>query len=1466
MAEDDDRYRSFRERGYDNWPEEWGNDFALDLEEEQQQIRSPVRPPAQAIELDLPDLGPPIFNILPEEEEEEEKENLVPYIDNGKADEEYKDWGLFNGETSIFDRLRMQARELAYYNTEIRDRLQIQLNGEYVRRQLAEKMIEKFRANPALACSRVSVNRFVIEYAMQKYGMHRRFGPIFSERKTECDGLTAIRMTGLVRSVPRLTPEALFRLLENIVRLRTPRMRYDGLRLPTMDQINRLEREYMRRIGFNLIKIVPDENQRAAVNAILKEADEDDEGSNDILLPQFAMQIRDLVCAVNDELKHNCLQRDIRSIHNALQINEAYTGYNQQVERFRGDTYVDQNGVVKNYPFAYDERIMLLLNYISSIGDYNTYNRWNADDMFYVRIQTGLQARQMNVNGRRVRPIATKYIARSIHKYLVLNGYTENELPENLHVMIINNLERIIERAMARMTPTAFRYVMQQTNMLAHRAPAGDQNNGYRYELERKFPIDIAHLTFDEPNQADATSLEMQFKELINTFLDDNLRDIMAQPVGARPKVFMNVGWLAYRTYQHKYQPTLEARGFIQMYHTFDISKATIEVRTQFRWLKNLVDALKEHHNQVIEYYKENNMDLEFDTNSIYLRSIRLIVLHQNQDVINQMWARVQNRDQYLNNELVRPARFNVAGTKIRLINANPDEDGELKKVRLRAGCCSTDGYFKEMTIRSALLRAGLCLFEFYYGYFNTEKYIERGSKEKVIGDMLREWDTLDDGLKEIFLSEDVEEMLTYCYHKKGKSPPVYLYYANRFINPDEKCIEGDLYGILKDGHMHLCRYDIKRHGFLNEHRKKFEGIKATKGRIIEKLQPRQDIKNKIRMFIDIETFCPNIITKAYHQPYLIVVGDDSDHFYDFWGLNAKEDFLNWLGGLLDPVIGMKGHKSSQTIEFWSFNGAKFDYIFFVRELIKRYHVEVLGDITNTKRIVCGNLVFMDFRNIFASGSLDKLAQSWKIDYRKTEMDHSKVNIAMIENDENFKKECIEYCRNDVTVLRHLFYKYKDLILGFHKGDQYNKRDNFFSASDLSMNIFQTLYLNPNTHISGVNREYYEEVRSSYYGGITQCLKKIGHNLNYYDINSCYPYIMTDPVPIRMKKRVTVEHVRNITESVYRDDTFEPNSLYQVLEFTFKYETIIPNLPVRTKDGLYYVLESREPSWRWGFELIHGFVHSKLKGVKVKDYYQWKMVKVFSTYIKDIYERRLKAKKEGNTSLSELLKVLMNSLYGKFGQKLYPSVEYVNSKTLVEMCISNEYSDNIRDITQYDDDCYKMIFNDEVYTQQIGSCVFLASYITARARSHLLETISKLKDGDKSVYYMDTDSIITSSTLDEEFLSQETLGKLKLEKGNIQEGIFLGSKMYYLKCKDGSEDYHIKGVKKNALKPEEVRPFFVELMANGEKKITNKATFMRSVDGVKVVDVDKRITIKNRRKFVGFDSLPYFNIKDAQVA
>jgi hypothetical protein len=124
----------------------------------------------------------------------------------------------------------------------------------------------------------------------------------------------------------------------------------------------------------------------------------------------------------------------------------------------------------------------------------------------------------------------------------------------------------------------------------------------------------------------------------------------------------------------------------------------------------------------------------------------------------------------------------------------------------------------------------------------------------------------------------------------------------------------------------------------------------------------------------------------------------------------------------------------------------------------------------------------------------------------------------------------------------------------------------------------------------------------------------------------------------------------------------------------------------------------------------------------------------------------------------------------------------------------NKYLDLIKDKIELDD--YYLIetietneINNDNSTHNIN--VAIAAAITSYARIHM----SQFKNNSNiNLYYTDTDSIYTDSILDDNLISNKTLGKLKLE--NIaKKAIFLSPKVYCLNLISDEIIYKAKGLK-----------------------------------------------------------------------
>lgn len=179
----------------------------------------------------------------------------------------------------------------------------------------------------------------------------------------------------------------------------------------------------------------------------------------------------------------------------------------------------------------------------------------------------------------------------------------------------------------------------------------------------------------------------------------------------------------------------------------------------------------------------------------------------------------------------------------------------------------------------------------------------------------------------------------------------------------------------------------------------------------------------------------------------------------------------------------------------------------------------------------------------------------------------------------------------------------------------------------------------------------------------------------------------------------------------------------------------------------------------------------------------------FTRFVESVYEKREEAKRTGKKEISFFYKLLMNSLYGRFG---------INPKcSITEICDFDRLNELLMDPGFYSSDQLSELYYIVNYYEEFSdwsppriSAVYLSAAITAYARIHMYPYISR-----PDCYYTDTDSVVLGSPLQENEISKTELGKFKLEHEVIQ-GLFLAPKTYIIDPKEGPPIIKHKGVAK----------------------------------------------------------------------
>lgn len=236
--------------------------------------------------------------------------------------------------------------------------------------------------------------------------------------------------------------------------------------------------------------------------------------------------------------------------------------------------------------------------------------------------------------------------------------------------------------------------------------------------------------------------------------------------------------------------------------------------------------------------------------------------------------------------------------------------------------------------------------------------------------------------------------------------------------------------------------------------------------------------------------------------------------------------------------------------------------------------------------------------------------------------------------------------------------------------------------------------------------------------------------------------------------------------------------------------------------------------------------------------YKFNKEVVFKDYVDYLYQLRIQYSKLDPYNL--IAKILLNSLYGRFGMK------EVNIK--YEIISREEFSKIeitlIKDYIEIENNILVGL-HQETGDSSINVSIAVAAAITAYSRIHM----TKFKnDPNIKLYYSDTDSVFVDKPFDPSLIDSKILGKLKLEY-ICEEAVFLGPKCYCLKTEKGLIT-KVKGLKD--VSTLDMKDFKSLLFKNNEI-IKNHKKWFRSLELGKITIKDQLYSIKstdNKRHFI----------------
>jgi hypothetical protein len=271
----------------------------------------------------------------------------------------------------------------------------------------------------------------------------------------------------------------------------------------------------------------------------------------------------------------------------------------------------------------------------------------------------------------------------------------------------------------------------------------------------------------------------------------------------------------------------------------------------------------------------------------------------------------------------------------------------------------------------------------------------------------------------------------------------------------------------------------------------------------------------------------------------------------------------------------------------------------------------------------------------------------------------------------------------------------------------------------------------------------------------------------------------------------------------------------------------------------------------------YGYTFEIIKG------YLFEKGDLFSGYVDRMYNLRKQYAKSHAMNL--IAKLLMNSLYGKFGMKLESTtVDIYNVSTDEAMHEFEEmlgaFGESIQDYIQIDDSYIivrdslinlKYDKNEDVY-HGLDVNIAIASAITSHARVHM--SIFK-NNSDFNLFYTDTDSAVIDKALPEYKVGGE-LGQVKLEH-TIDRAVFLAPKTYALISDEGTEVIKVKGITPAVAENIHINDLEHLLIQDSSKEFTQEKWFKKVIEGeINVSDVAYTLKVtSNKRALIYVDGI-----------
>jgi len=448
----------------------------------------------------------------------------------------------------------------------------------------------------------------------------------------------------------------------------------------------------------------------------------------------------------------------------------------------------------------------------------------------------------------------------------------------------------------------------------------------------------------------------------------------------------------------------------------------------------------------------------------------------------------------------------------------------------------------------------------------------------------------------------------------------------------------------------------------------------------------------------------------------------------------------------------------------YAHNGSSFDVLGILTER-ELYEAEKVAAGTKVFEYKVNGVMYRDSKHLIPL-PLSKVAKSVDMEKGITPQEYIDGTVTEI------TQEAIEYCLLDVRILSSALRRLKELY-----ADLINRNVNEIELPYTTASMAYRIYCIPGSWpehwvwrdkkknwrpIARCRDEFNELYRQAQHGGRVQVLGPVAeevHNVVSYDANSLYPSVMYEerfPDPTALcKVGPTFEALRHLLEK--------------------KDSVVMADLVMVAPDGVPRFLPATDDEGRkdWNRSTFEGWLcEPEIKLAlevgwvieEVRDIVSARAIRPFRVFVKKLYDIRKDMLERGDPA-QYLVKILMNSLYGRWGIRQRPR-RIEGDKAIEKATRRKDYTSRY-ELRFYDGTGFSwpyLLDYGEMGRNPSSQWFGFSSFILSYARERLARAIISVGEG---ALYCDTDSIHMYAEYAEEFERNtpigNELGEWKLE-------------------------------------------------------------------------------------------------------